>query len=366
MESQSEMVVLVTDQSPHSGVGVYVSRLYDLLRGNFPEIEVRNLNYFRYPESSVHRPIAGQKYSQSRLGVLHALRQNERSFSHQFGARRELIHLCGASYDLAARVKHPIATVHDFGLTTLESLWGMQPRLLLVEAYSIIEWLRTPRYLRDCNYRVSVSNYTRDRLLEWTGLDSTVIPHWIDRERFHPRSKEDCRTQLGLPLDRRIVLSTTSGRAYKNHDLLRRVLAALPPEYLLVKIGYPVNGPPDRVRNEREVSDDRYPLYLNAADAYVHISLREGFGIPLLESMASGTPVVALANPPAPEVLGEAACFLSPKTKAREIASAICSVVESPEVLARLKAAGLKRLRHFDPIVARQSYTDLYLNAMRS
>ena len=193
-----------------------------------------------------------------------------------------------------------------------------------------------------------------------------MIPHWIDPDRFRVRSKEECRRRLGLPSDRRIVLSVTSGRAYKNPAMLRRVVGALPPEYLLVKVGYPLPGPASRVRNEGQVADELYPLYFGASDAYLHVSFREGFGIPLLESLASGTPVVALANPPAPEILGDAARLLPPRARPDEIAGAVRAVVESSGVAERLGAAGLERCRTFDPSVARDRLTEVYLDAMRS
>jgi len=144
------------------------------------------------------------------------------------------------------------------------------------------------------------------------------------------------------------------------------VLEALPPEYLLVRIGHPLPGRPTRVRNEGRVTEDQYPYYFDAADAYLHVSLREGFGIPLLESMSSGTPIVALANPPAPEVLGGAARLVPPQTGAAEFAGSVRSVVESRDAAASLAAAGLERIRKFDPSEVRTSYTEVYLNAMRS
>jgi glycosyltransferase involved in cell wall biosynthesis len=366
MESAGTKVVLVTDQHPLSGIGVYVTRLYDLLRERFPGIEVRNLHYFRYPVSPPHQPVEGQRYARSRLGVLGALRHNEDALAKELRGTRALVHLCGASYDLAARVERPIATVHDFGLQTFGSLWNTDRRLLLVEGYSMVEWLRTPRFLRRCRAIISVSGYTRGRLAEWTGLDSTVVPHWIDPERFRVRPKAESRERLGLPLDRRIVLSVTSGRSYKNPGMLRKVIEALPPEYLLVKVGYPLPGPPSRVRNVGMVTEDQYPYYFDASDAYLHLSFREGFGIPLIESLASGTPVVALANPPAPEILGGAARLLRPGATPEEFAAAVRSVVESGEIAGQIRSAGLERSRAFAPSAARDRLVEVYLDAMRS
>jgi glycosyltransferase involved in cell wall biosynthesis len=366
VESSSAKVVLVTDQPPISGIGVYTAGLYELLKGQFAEMEIRNLHYFRYPESPPHQPVAGQEYARSRFGALRARSRNERTLARSLEGTGALVHLCGAGYDLAALVRRPIATVHDFGLRTLGAMFSSRSRLLLVEGYSMIDWLRTPRYLKRCQRIVSISGYTRERLLDWTGLDSVVIPRWVDPVRFAPRSSTESRAQLRLPLDRKILLCVGSGAAYKNHGLLRRVAEALPSECLLVKVGFPLPGRTDQLRNEGTVSEAAYPRYFNAADAYLHLSTREGFGLPLLESMASGTPIVALANRPAPEILGRAARLLSPGAGPREVVAAIRSVVDSPSVSAQLAHAGRERLRTFDPAAIRAQYAELYLNAARA
>jgi glycosyltransferase involved in cell wall biosynthesis len=366
VETSGARVVLVTDQPPLSGIGTYTSRLYELLRGPFPELELRNLHYFRYPESPPHRPVPGQEYARSRFGAVRARGHNERALARFLESTKSLVHLCGASYDLASRLNRPIATVHDFGLRTWGALRSSRPQLLLVEGYSVLDWLRLPKFLRRCRSIVSVSEYTRARLLAWTGLDSVAIPNWMDQERFRPRPAEESRSQLGLPTDRKLLLTVGSGAAYKNLALLRRVAATLPPEYLLVKVGYPLPGKLPQVRNEGTVSPELYPLYFDAAHAYLHLSFREGFGLPLVEALASGTPVVALANPPAPEILGDAAQWLSPSANPAAVGEALRAVVDAPARSAHLRTSGFERLRRFDPARVRAQYTELYLNALRA
>lgn len=366
METSDEKVILVTDQPPLSGIGVYVTQLSDLLRSSFPRIEIRNLHYFRHDSHPFHLPVPGLAHAKSRPEALFALRHNERMFARLVRGSKALVHICGTSYDLAGKVGPSVATVYDFGSRTLQSLCSVQYRLALVEAYESFAWLRTPRFLKKCRGLVSISDYTKTRLARLTGLDSTVIHLWTDENRFRPRSIEASRRTLGLPLDSRILLNVGSGTANKNLRLLNRVVRALPDDYILVKVGFPLPQSTTQVRNKGTVSNDDYPSYFNAADAYIHTSLREGFGIPLIEAMASGTPVVALSSPPTPEVLGEAGRLVGNSASPNEFASAVRAVVESGESRRKLCKLGLDRMKMFDPKVAATLYREMYLNALRS
>jgi len=78
------------------------------------------------------------------------------------------------------------------------------------------------------------------------------------------------------------------------------------------------------------------------ADLLVFPSLYEGFGMPLLEAMACGTPVVCSATSSLPEVAGDAALLFDPADEAA-IAEAIRRVAEGPDVARELSARGLAR-----------------------
>jgi glycosyltransferase involved in cell wall biosynthesis len=117
---------------------------------------------------------------------------------------------------------------------------------------------------------------------------------------------------LGLPETAKIILHVGSSEERKNIPALYRILRMVRrqiPETILLRVGAK-NGtfpPMDLIDAVRTVQprDEILAYHYNAADLMLFPSLLEGFGIPLLEAMASGTPVVT-------EVVGDAALVFEP------------------------------------------------------
>jgi glycosyltransferase involved in cell wall biosynthesis len=95
------------------------------------------------------------------------------------------------------------------------------------------------------------------------------------------------------------------------------------------------------------VSEGDKAALLNGAEALVYPSLYEGFGLPILEAMACGTPVVTSDRSSLPEVAGDAAVLTDPD-EPEAIASAIGRVLSDGELRERLRKAGLERAARFD------------------
>jgi glycosyltransferase involved in cell wall biosynthesis len=94
------------------------------------------------------------------------------------------------------------------------------------------------------------------------------------------------------------------------------------------------------------VADDTLAALYRLATVFVFPSLYEGFGLPPLEAMASGTPVVTSNRSSLPEVVGDAAVLVDPYSAA-SIAEGIQQVLSDPELRRSLSARGLARAREF-------------------
>ncbi|MGF1482509.1 MAG: glycosyltransferase family 4 protein [Cyanophyceae cyanobacterium] len=105
-------------------------------------------------------------------------------------------------------------------------------------------------------------------------------------------------------------------------------------------------GLSDRVRFLDYVPEDQLPTLIRNATALVFPSLWEGFGLPVLEAMACGTPVMTSNVSSLPEVAGDAALLVDPYSTS-EIAGAIATLAEEAPVRSHLSRLGLKQAKQF-------------------
>lgn len=183
----------------------------------------------------------------------------------------------------------------------------------------------------------------------------TVCRNGVNTEDFAPHSPAELdriRRRLGLPS--RYVLNVGSRRSHKNQSLLVRALAGMDPSICLVMVGRRDSrsfdevdhlvvdlGLKDRVMILDGVSDHDLIAIYQLAGVFAFPSLAEGFGLPPLEAMAAGVPVVASSIPVVAEVCGDAAVLVSPHD-ARAWTHALTSVVESPELRSAMIDRGFK------------------------
>jgi glycosyltransferase involved in cell wall biosynthesis len=108
------------------------------------------------------------------------------------------------------------------------------------------------------------------------------------------------------------------------------------------------------------VSDAELPALYRHARGFVYCSAAEGFGMPLLEAMASGIPVVSSANTALSEVIGDAALRVDPDSQ-REIRDAVLSLNQESELRESLVRRGLQRASEFTWERPAQTVQNVYL-----
>jgi glycosyltransferase involved in cell wall biosynthesis len=95
------------------------------------------------------------------------------------------------------------------------------------------------------------------------------------------------------------------------------------------------------------VPEEDLPLFYSGCEAFVFPSLYEGFGLPILEAMQCGAPVICCEVSAVPEVAGDCATYFDPRSP-DDLANKLEALCADPDQLGRRQQAGMKRARNFD------------------
>ncbi|MCB8968786.1 MAG: glycosyltransferase family 4 protein, partial [Ardenticatenaceae bacterium] len=120
-----------------------------------------------------------------------------------------------------------------------------------------------------------------------------------------------------------------------------------------------------RVRFTGYVADADLPLWYNAATLLAFPSVYEGFGLPVVEAMACGTPVVASQVSSIPEAAGDAGMLFDPHDK-HQLAQAITAVLSNPDLAATMREQGRQQASRFSWERAGQETAVVYQRALRN
>jgi len=213
---------------------------------------------------------------------------------------------------------------------------------------------------------LTVSGFARTELAARLGVPErrwTVIPPGVD-PRFRPPTAEEqlqVRARLGLPA--RYLLAVGNPKPHKNLALLARIAARLPVPLVLLAGEGPERLFPRTTRVLGAVDESLLPALYGSAEALLLPSRHEGFGLPAIEAMATGTPVLAARAGALPEVTGGAAELLDPDDPEAWLAAA-STLVQSPRLRARWISAGTERARAFGWERCARSTLEVYRSAL--
>jgi glycosyltransferase involved in cell wall biosynthesis len=248
-----------------------------------------------------------------------------------------------------------LVTVHD--LSYLRLPFCFQPALLDYLVANV------PRAVRRADWVVADSESTRRdviELLEVSEDRASVLYPGVD-SRFRPISDVEARSHIRekYRLPQRFILSVGTIQPRKNYGRLVQAFARMQAADLALVI---VGGKgwlyeklfqqidelevKDRVRFTGYVDDGDLPMVYNMAETFVFPSLYEGFGIPPLEAMACGVPVVAADNSSLPEAVGDAGLLVDAED-IDALADALSRTLDDQALRQSLIRRGLLRAKQF-------------------
>ncbi len=277
------------------------------------------------------------------------------------------------------RPYHPsVATVHDLGFLELpEEREMLDPIARWILRLSLCGLKRVDKI-------VAVSEFTRQGVIKHLGIpaDRVVTIHsGIDHELFRP--VPDAREIMIGHYPHLAAIASAPWLLYVGSELPRKNIGTLLqaaslvreeiPDIRLIKVG---TAGGERFRwetlraiGEQEladqvlifdnVPDQELPLFYSAADLFVTASELEGFGFPVLESMACGTPVVCSSAGALPDVVGDAAVLVEPHN-ARGFAAAIADGLRPCGIRERLVDTGRRRCQTFSWMRAAEAMLVVY------
>ena len=331
----------------HSGIGTYIRGLLAALPKLDPPVDV-------VPLGAEHGLTARPLGLPEQIAVPRAMRRLDPPAA--------LLHV--PNYNAPIRYRDPmVVTIHDL-------IHALHPEAARHPLAGPFARFLLPRVCRRARVLICASDATRRDLVAFcpeAAAHARTILLGCDLAR--PPDEQRVRTLARHGLAPGYVLYVGNLRPHKNVDLLIRAHAALPERIRppLVLVGadqMPAGWPPRNEASPRRLGivppEDLPGLYAGAS-VLVFPSRFEGFGMPPLEAMACGTPVIGSTAGAQAEVVGDAGILCDPSSEAAFVA-ALTQVLSDPALREAMSRKGLARAREFTwertAIETRKAYED--------
>jgi glycosyltransferase involved in cell wall biosynthesis len=263
-----------------------------------------------------------------------------------------------------------VTTVHDVSFEDEPQMFRLPTRLRM-------QWL-VKRSVRRSAAVTAVSEFTRGRLIELYELPPEKVHVVYDgvSSRWRPTSPEEADAALaGLALPAQFILFVGTSHERKNLSRLIAAISALRTSGhrdLGLVIAGPLVGagragatsPTDWLTRLGYVTDDVLRALYSRADAVASVSLYEGFGLPVVEALASGATVVASATTGVREAAGDA-CILIDPTSVESIAAGLRAALEDTRLGDELRGRAPAHLARFTWTRAAEAMAQVYRGVAR-
>lgn len=267
------------------------------------------------------------------------------------------------------RAKRVITTVHDLSFMLYKDFHPKQ-RVEHFEKHFL-------KNIAISDMIITGSNYSKQEIvkeLSFTEDKIRVIYHGVDHDIF----KVDRSRKTSLDVPKKFILSVGSIEPRKNLEGLLRAYSLLgdqlKTQYKLVLVGFKGWNNKEIMRLielDRKnihylgfVSDEELSKIYNQASCFVYPSFYEGFGLPVLEAMACGVPVVCSESSSLPEVGADAVLYCNPKDK-KSIRDKIELILQSQELQEQMMQKGVTQASKFSWEKSTKEHLELFEEVMQ-
>ena len=362
-------ILLINNAPPTAGPGIYAFSLFSVLK-KYEDFSVDMAYTFDFPlngEKIKGNIVFLSKISSSTINRILNFFINPLRIPKKY----DIYHIVTQTLGRFAMFVHPsIITVHDISplrsRLTEPTMYGNSTilpygnRLVSAAFHTFVrESIKSARY---ADAIITPSHFTKRELTSLLKINPQkiyVIPNGLKHELFKPRDKIMARRRFGLPLEKKIVLHIGAENPRKNIPTLIKAFYKLRKKAnyktILVRVGETRKSTQrliaaynleDSVLQFGLISEHELPYIYNAADILVFPSIYEGFGLPPIEAMASGCPVIAGNGTSLPEVVGDAGILCDP-LDVDALADEMEKLLENEELRRSLCQKGLRRVSRF-------------------
>lgn len=363
------MHIVIDARVINSGTGTYVRELLNHLQ----LIDTTN----RY---TVLVPTKDLSYWQPKAANFSLLAADfaNYSFAEQLGFGRflktlspDLVHFCMPQQPLLYKGKR-VTTFHDM---TLLNTYNSDKNWLIFHIKQLVGRWVWKRVAEVSDHVITISHNTKREYQEFSGIPDSKMSVIYEAGEAHPTTLSP---YTKLPF-KTFILYVGQQPDYKNIRRLgdaHQLVLKKHPELGLVLVGrLKADARRNQAYFERHeyqnihftdyIDDSQRDWLYTKATAYVFPSLMEGFGLPPLEAMAYGTPVISSNTSCMPEVLGDAPLYFDP-TDVHDIAAKIEQLIENPKLQQQLRERGKQQVKRYSwEETAKQTHA-VYMKLLRN
>ncbi len=240
-------------------------------------------------------------------------------------------------------------------------------------------WKNNIKGLKKADRIITISEFSKSELIKYVKYPEDkidIVYPAVNHDTYYRTGDRNILKQLNIPENCKVILYVGSEEPRQNVDVLIKAFGELKkklPEVKLIKIGNPhLHGAREKLLELIEklniqkdivfldfVPEEELPQWYNAADLMVYPCSYAGFGMPPLEAMACGTPVITSNVTSLPEVVGEAGIMVDPHD-IHDLSTNMYEILINDDLMEDMSIKGLKRAKMFNWDKSAQKTVEIY------